>query len=463
MFGGYQRYLMTLTEAAPGWRPGSAYYSARLLIFTESRLQQFFGGVPKGAQEHLARVRREIDETGVPLICALRRADVEHYMPGAVLPKVDRMSMRHSLEVRTPYLNVELARFAERVPPWLLADDGRGKRLLRELAYRYLPREMVDAPKKGFGLPATRWARQEMLSACGSLLESQDSRLGAAMGGESIRRYMAQQRAAEQISTYELWTLATLESWLRQHPARMPVFAESAEIVAPAYSPRAASRKARIAQQYRRFGAIGAATYVAKGVWYQAKGRLRHVVRGPDRFSAETVQPFCRAVSSLADGSRGRRAQIAELNKGDRIVLVTHALPPGGAERQWCYLAQTLQRLGYQVSVCVSSPLHGENAHYLPMLRQVGIEPIDLSAPLPGANAARDWPGLPREMFSRRHNPLGPALPRLASVLRQLKPKVVLAQLDSPNLLAAIAGLIAGVPRVVMSFRNYNPTRFPVP
>ena len=129
-----------------------------------------------------------------------------------------------------------------RLPPWLLVGDGRGKRLLRELAYRYLPKEMVDAPKRGFGLPATRWAREEMLSACGALLESQDSRLGAALGGDAIRRYMLQQRAAEQISTYELWALATLESWLRHHPARMSDFAESAEVVAAEYSPRAASR-----------------------------------------------------------------------------------------------------------------------------------------------------------------------------------------------------------------------------
>ena len=74
-------------------------------------------------------------------------------MPGAVLAKVDRMSMQHSLEVRTPFLNVELARFAERLPEKVLADGEFSKRALREVAYRYLPRDLIDMPKRGFGLP----------------------------------------------------------------------------------------------------------------------------------------------------------------------------------------------------------------------------------------------------------------------------------------------------------------------
>ena len=92
------------------------YYSNRILVSVEEHIRELLGFVPAGVNEHLARLRDEVDRTDVPLFCRLRQTDVENYMPGAVLPKVDRMSMQHSLEVRTPFLSIELARFAERLP-----------------------------------------------------------------------------------------------------------------------------------------------------------------------------------------------------------------------------------------------------------------------------------------------------------------------------------------------------------
>src|ERR1700741_1917559 len=107
-------------------------------------------------------------------------------MPGAVLPKVDPMSMRHSLEVRTPFLNAEVARFAERLPEAFMVQGNRGKLLLREVAYRYLPREPIDLPKQGFGMPMSDWARTSLLDVASKLVETDDSRLRAALGPDSI-------------------------------------------------------------------------------------------------------------------------------------------------------------------------------------------------------------------------------------------------------------------------------------
>ncbi|WP_370694207.1 asparagine synthase-related protein, partial [Klebsiella pneumoniae] len=66
----------------------------------------------------------------------LREQDVNHYMPGAVLAKVDRMSMRHGLEVRTPFLSPEMGRFAQALPVRSLAEGRTGKLILRRLAAR---------------------------------------------------------------------------------------------------------------------------------------------------------------------------------------------------------------------------------------------------------------------------------------------------------------------------------------
>ena len=75
----------------------------------------------------------------------MRHTDVKNYVPGAVLGKVDRMSMRHSLEVRTPYLSIEVARFAERLPDWTLVRGRQGKLILREVARRYLPADSCQS------------------------------------------------------------------------------------------------------------------------------------------------------------------------------------------------------------------------------------------------------------------------------------------------------------------------------
>ena len=216
MFGGYGRYHHTVDR-------GGEYYSSRILVFTEEHIAELFGGVPAGARDHLARLRASVHQREVPLLCRLRRTDVENYLPGAVLAKVDRMSMRHSLEVRTPYLSVELARFAERLPDEALYAGGTGKRVLRELAYRYLPRELVDLPKQGFGLPMTRWGREELLDVAGRLLETDESRLRASLGSEAIARFMRRQRGAG-FSTYQVWALAMLESWLRHNRNELPAF-----------------------------------------------------------------------------------------------------------------------------------------------------------------------------------------------------------------------------------------------
>jgi len=123
LFGGYNRYFAGLEDLArhlqgrlPGWTPGAGVYGPRLLLAEQPEIEALFGFVPTALGDHFERLRAEVDDTPGNLLAAMRRTDIENYLPGAVLAKVDRMSMRHALEVRTPYLNVEVARFVEQLP-----------------------------------------------------------------------------------------------------------------------------------------------------------------------------------------------------------------------------------------------------------------------------------------------------------------------------------------------------------
>src|SRR5439155_21599819 len=78
------------------------------------------------------------------------------------LVKVDRMSMAHALEARSPLLDYRVIEFAARLPVHAKMDEkGRGKILLRHLLARYIPHELFERPKQGFAVPSAAWCRGE--------------------------------------------------------------------------------------------------------------------------------------------------------------------------------------------------------------------------------------------------------------------------------------------------------------
>jgi asparagine synthase (glutamine-hydrolysing) len=216
MFAGYEWYFAPLEQdrGAP-WRADDAYMES-LLMTDPGTLARLLGEVPDSLRAQLGQLRDGINEPGLPLVFRIRRNEVRNYLPGAVLAKVDRMSMRHSLEVRAPFLDRGLARFAASLSADQLYGAGRGKRLLREVAYRHLPRALVDRPKSGFGLPGAGWAAVEIRSVAQRLLGGEESRLRHWLGPERLDAFVAREP-----DTHRQWALAMLESWLRHHPARL--------------------------------------------------------------------------------------------------------------------------------------------------------------------------------------------------------------------------------------------------
>ena len=81
------------------------------------------------------------------------------YMQDDILTKVDRASMMHSLEVRAPFLDIELVDFVRRIPWRYKLRGGQTKYLLKKALEGVLPREIVHRKKKGFGVPLTRWLK----------------------------------------------------------------------------------------------------------------------------------------------------------------------------------------------------------------------------------------------------------------------------------------------------------------
>ena len=85
--------------------------------------------------------------------------DMDTYLPGDILTKVDRAAMKYSLETRCPILDKEVMEFSFALPHEYKYDQGNKKRILKELAYDYIPKELLERPKVGFSVPLDTWLR----------------------------------------------------------------------------------------------------------------------------------------------------------------------------------------------------------------------------------------------------------------------------------------------------------------
>jgi len=226
LFGGYGRYFATLDEAArkqsgdlslTNWTPGETYFGPRICVFSLAQAQRVMRSVPREAEELIQTFKRAIDQSELPLLHRMREIDARTYMPGAVLAKVDRMSMQHALEVRTPFLSIEVARFAEKLSPEQCYKDGNGKLVLKELLCRYLPKEFVYRPKQGFGLPTGIWGKESLLPAAKRACDTAVARSQYWLPRGRMKRFLSEQQ--QNFSTYQVWNVLMLEMWLRAHRA----------------------------------------------------------------------------------------------------------------------------------------------------------------------------------------------------------------------------------------------------
>jgi len=91
--------------------------------------------------------------------------DMDTYLPGDILCKVDRASMKYSLEARCPILDKDVMEFSYRIPHSYKYHNGDKKHILKDIAYDYIPKELLERPKVGFGVPLDQWLRGPLKEA----------------------------------------------------------------------------------------------------------------------------------------------------------------------------------------------------------------------------------------------------------------------------------------------------------
>jgi asparagine synthase (glutamine-hydrolysing) len=155
------------------------------------------------------------ETVGADTLDRLLALNMETYLLDDLLVKMDRTSMAHALEVRSPFLDTELVEFATRLGPSLKVRGVRLKRVLKRAVADLLPNEILARRKRGFGVPLDRWFREDLEAYTRSTL-GRGARVRARLNGEALDDLLTEHRSCHANHGHALWTLLTLELFLRR-------------------------------------------------------------------------------------------------------------------------------------------------------------------------------------------------------------------------------------------------------
>lgn len=140
--------------------------------------------------------------------------DSNGYLQDDILCKVDRAAMATSLETRVPFLDPEIVKLSWRFPLEMKVQGTLGKKILRKVLYKYVPKNLIERPKIGFGLPIGDWLRGPLKDWASDLLSPKRIQQEGYLNQDYINQAWNQHLTGKRDNTYKLWSVLMFQAWL---------------------------------------------------------------------------------------------------------------------------------------------------------------------------------------------------------------------------------------------------------
>jgi asparagine synthase (glutamine-hydrolysing) len=255
LFTGYRRHLAMTTERLWSWLPegvraglerASSSLDQRKPLFRrgakllsgagldgDARLANYFvwGSEARLRALYTPDFRRQVGEesavepmleflAGLPATTSrlerLLALEQRFFLIDHNLTYTDKMAMAAGVEVRVPFLDIDLVDFAGSLPASVKQRGREGKWVLKKAMERYLPLDVIYRPKSGFGAPLRRWMRHELRDLLSDQLSSQSLRARGMFDPAAVQRLIADNDSGKVDATYTLLSLLCIEIWCRQ-------------------------------------------------------------------------------------------------------------------------------------------------------------------------------------------------------------------------------------------------------
>ncbi len=151
---------------------------------------------------------RKLPET-TPVL-SMMFADIQSYMVEDILTKVDRMSMDHALEVRSPLLDYRVVEAACRLPLNFKLKGMTTKAILKDIAGAYVPREIIQRPKYGFQIPLGEWLKTKLREWAKEILFSSSN---GKLDQDIVSRIWENHQSGRQDNSHKLWSILMFKAW----------------------------------------------------------------------------------------------------------------------------------------------------------------------------------------------------------------------------------------------------------
>ena len=244
LFGGYERFAATLAlrrlRALPAPVRAAAMAAARLAPLQRVRrfgasadldvplaLLEWVGYVPAAIRDQLLGGENRApaewylgvwsESAGAPFFERILDLNIATYLLDDLLPKVDRMSMAHGLEVRSPFLDDRLVEFAATIPQSLKVRGLSLKRVLRHAGKGRIPESILKRRKQGFGIPLGQWFRNDLRGFVEGSLGAPSASVRSYLRGQAVDELLREHWSGSADHGHVLWTLLTLELFLRRN------------------------------------------------------------------------------------------------------------------------------------------------------------------------------------------------------------------------------------------------------